>query len=207
MRIVVISDTHGQHEQLQLPVGDILIHAGDITQQGSLQEIAEFNAYLADVDFKHKIIIAGNHDFCFQETPKQARQLISNAYYLEDEALILDHLKFYGSPWQPFFFNWAFNLERGAEINAKWQMIDVDTDVLITHGPAFGFGDKVCSGQQVGCEDLLDKILDIKPRYHVFGHIHENPGMWNNQDTIFINASICNADYQAKNKVIVFDID
>lgn len=88
-----------------------------------------------------------------------------------------ESLRFYGSSWQPWFYDWAFNLQRGTEIRAKWEQIPIDTDVLITHGPPYGFGDRITRGEHVGCLDLLDAVVKIQPRLHIFGHIHEGYGL------------------------------
>jgi Icc-related predicted phosphoesterase len=104
--------------------------------------IKDFDDWLGTLPHKHKIVICGNHDLCFEDNPKEARKLMKNAHYLEDETIEIEGLKFYGSPWQPEFHNWAFNLNRGEEIKKKWDLIPNDTDVLITHGPPYGILDK-----------------------------------------------------------------
>ncbi|VAW74825.1 Fetal brain protein 239, partial [hydrothermal vent metagenome] len=189
MRLVIVSDTHGMHNEVDIPSGDIFIHAGDFTGNGTLEEVEDFNHFLAGLDHTHKIVISGNHEYCFEKEPRQSQDLLNNCIYLQDNATIIEGIKFYGSPWQPWFFNWAFNLERGAEIRKKWELIDNDTDVLITHGPPVGHGDEVVSGERVGCEDLIDFVDRIKPKYHIFGHIHEGYGISHNSHTTFINAS------------------
>ena len=187
--LVLIADTHGYHSDLSVPSGDILIHAGDLSQRGHLREVEDFNAFLAGLDHEHKIVIAGNHDFCFQEQPREARARLTNATYLEDQMTEVEGLKIYGSPWQPWFYDWAFNLQRGPEIAAKWALIPRDTDILITHGPPHGIGDRTYDGRFTGCEDLLQRIEDIEPRLHVFGHIHEAAGVWTRGRTTYVNAS------------------
>ena len=102
-----------------------------------------------------------------------ARSWITNAHYLCDESLTLDGVKFYGSPWQPRFFDWAFNKDRGAPLKAIWDKIPLDTDVLITHGPPHGILDLTFDKIKAGCEELLLAVQRIKPKVHVFGHIHE----------------------------------
>lgn len=117
--------------------------------------------------------------------------------------MTLEGIKFYGSPWQPWFFDWAFNLQRGAEIRAKWDLIPLDTDVLITHGPAFGILDKTTRGARVGCEELLKVIEQVKPQLHVFGHIHEAYGIYSNDNLSFVNASNCDVQFNLVNPPIV----
>lgn len=204
MKLVLISDTHGKHRQLQLPVGDMLIHAGDISRHGEMDTIQDFNDWLAELPFKYKVVIAGNHDFCFETLVGQ--KLLTNATYLQDSTIVIEGLKIYGSPWQPRFFDWAFNLDRGDPLKAKWQEIPADTDILITHGPPWGVGDTTNRGVLAGCQDLLERIQEISPKLHVFGHIHEGYGLYQNTPTIFANASICNLGYQPINLPIVIDL-
>lgn len=206
MRLVVISDTHNLHERIDIPAGDVLIHAGDISTRGELADIEAFDRFLAGLPHRHKIVIAGNHDFCFERDPDRARNAIKHAMYLQDEAVTIDGVIFYGSPWQPWFHSWAFNLHRGPDIRAKWSLIPDRVDVLITHGPPLGHGDTTYDGRAVGCEDLLHRIQAIEPRYHLFGHIHEGYGITQAGRTIFVNASTCNLQYSPVNPPVVLDL-
>jgi Icc-related predicted phosphoesterase len=120
-----------------------------------------------------------------------------------DESIVIAGKKFYGSPWQPWFYNWAFNVERGPLIAEKWALIPDDTDVLITHGPAFAppglnYGGIVARGEDVGCKDLSARIFDIKPQYHICGHIHESYCAYREEaiGTTFVNASSCDLHYR-----------
>lgn len=204
LSLVAISDTHGHHRKLSIPPGDVLIHAGDITRHGNVAELEDFNDWLGALGHRHKLVIAGNHDFCFERDRRAAAARLTNAVYLQDEAVTLDGLRFYGSPWQPWFFDWAFNLKRGPEIRARWDLIPPDTDVLITHGPPLGHGDRVARGEQVGCQDLLEVVERITPRVHIFGHIHEAAGVTSNGRTTFVNACSCNLRYAPVQPPIVF---
>ncbi len=206
MRCVVISDTHGLHDQLDVPDGDVLVHAGDLTRHGALEDVASLDAFLAGLPHRHKVVIAGNHDFCFERQPRLARQMLRHAIYLEDEAVTLDGVRFWGSPWQPWFYDWAFNLERGPEIRAKWDLIPIETDVLVTHGPPFGHGDLTSRGERAGCADLLDRIRELRPTHHFFGHIHEGYGVTHNGETTFVNASVCDLGYRPVQAPVVIDI-
>lgn len=201
--IVTISDTHGLHASIDIPPGDILVHAGDLTRHGEIDELLELNEFIGTLPHPVKIVIAGNHDFCFERNPEECRERLTNCIYLEDQSVTIEGLKFYGSPWQPWFYDWAFNLQRGEEIRAKWDLIPEDTDILITHGPPQGIGDMTASCTQAGCKDLLDRVRKIKPQLHIFGHIHEAYGVYSNQHTTFINASVCDLSYAPLNKPIV----
>jgi predicted phosphohydrolase len=205
MRLVLLSDTHNLHAALAVPEGDLLIHAGDLSMMGSLEDVEAFDAWLAGLPHPHKIVIAGNHDFCFERAPGEAEARLTRAVYLRDSGLTLGGLRFWGSPWQPWFFDWAFNLQRGPEIRAKWDLIPADTDVLITHGPPAGHGDLTTRGDHAGCADLLDAIRRVRPRLHVFGHIHEGYGQTSEGETLCVNASNCDVDYQPVNPPIVLD--
>lgn len=206
-RIVVISDTHNRHNDIKLPEGDILVHCGDATGRGKPREIKEFLDWFDSRPFTYKIMIAGNHDFLFENHAMLAREALSQyagrLFYLQDSSVMCYGIKFYGTPWQPEFCNWAFNLPRGEELAKKWDMIPPDTDFLITHGPPHGTLDRCSNGDRVGCSDLRACVEKIKPKVHVFGHIHESYGWWYNEYTIFANASICNERYVPVNKPYV----
>lgn len=206
MRIVAVSDTHMRHEQIAVPPGDVLVHAGDFTKRGALKDVVEFNAWLGSLPHRHKIVIAGNHDWAFQNFPQQARAAITNAIYLEDEGCELEGVKFWGSPWQPWFLSWAFNLQRGPEIAAKWALIPPGIDVLITHGPPFGFGDHCVSGDDVGCADLLARIRELKTRIHISGHIHEGSGVREDGGTLYVNAAVLDESYRPAHPARVIDL-
>lgn len=210
MRMVCISDTHGMHRQLEIPDGDLLIHSGDCLGVGTLEEVEELDQWFAELPHKHKILIAGNHDWCFQNDPEEARSRVTQAHYLLDSALEIEGLRFWGSPWVPFFFNYAFNLERGKPLAERWAQIPQDTDVLITHGPPAGILDEIVSPKGTvihpGCEDLAKRLETLSPRLHIFGHIHEGYGEQRIGNCRYINASSCNARFKPANPPIVLDI-
>lgn len=170
MKLTFISDTHSLHKTLAIESGDVLIHCGDFTNKGSLEDTENFADFMSVQDFKYKVVIAGNHDFCFEDDRKEAAEQYladKDIIYLNDTGVTIEGLKFWGSPVQPEFFNWAFNRERGEDICKHWDLIPDDTDILLTHGPAFGILDNVLEGEKVGCTDLLDKIKRIKPKIHI----------------------------------------
>lgn len=190
VRIVAIADTHGYHSKLRVPDGDLLIHAGDLTQRGKLKQLEEVRDWLLSLPHAHKVVIAGNHDFALQKQREEARALFGPPLiYLEDQLATVAGLRIWGSPWQPWFYDWAFNLHRGAEIAAKWALIPEGVDVLVTHGPPANHGDKCYDGRRVGCEDLLVELGRVKPRLHLFGHIHEDKGEWELGPTRIVNCT------------------
>jgi Icc-related predicted phosphoesterase len=209
VRIVCISDTHGQHAKLSVPDGDILIHAGDFAAFGDTPiEIIDFNQWLGTLPHRHKVVIAGNHDWMFGRHPGAARELLTNAIYLENSGTELAGLKIWGSPVQPEFNNWAFNIARGAAIRRYWQMIPASTNVLITHGPPFSILDIAHpTTAHLGCEELAEAVQQIRPRLHVFGHIHGGYGETKANGTQFVNASVVDEAYHLVNAPQVIEID
>jgi len=216
IKIDMISDTH--LAQPELKGGDILIHAGDMTFRGRDYEVEEQLTWLNDQDYSHIIMIAGNHDFMFENDPEQAKEMLEefgkNIIYLEDSSVEVEGLKIWGSPYTPWFHDWAFNLSEAC-LKKQWNDIPKDTDILVTHGPPRGILDQVTArysdnqGEHVGCKYLLEKIKEIKPLIHLFGHIHEGYGikMPTDLETIFINASIMDVNYRPVNKPFTFCLD
>ena len=200
MKIVCISDSHGQHHALNLPEGDMILHGGDFTKRGTENQVREFLSWFSRLPYKYKVFIAGNHDFLAEEEPDLFRFMIpENCIYLEDASTTIEGLKIWGSPYTPWFYDWAFNRHRGAEIQLHWEKIPDDTDILITHGPPAGILDKTFRNEPVGCDDLRKAIQRVKPRLHLFGHIHEGYGRFDKDGTAFINASVLNIQYQLVN--------
>ncbi len=208
MKIVFISDTHGFHDQVFLPEGDMIVHAGDLSKRGLAMEIQAFVDWFAQLPYRYKVFIGGNHDFYLEDRPALFKEMLTDAViYLEDDWIEIEGIKIWGSPITPFFFDWAFNRQRGADINRYWTPIPDDIDILVTHGPPLGFGDRVYSGDLVGCSDLLEAVKRVAPQYHVFGHIHEAYGIYKNEKTTFINASVVNLQYQVVNAPIVVNYE
>lgn len=207
LTLVCIADTHERHDYLEVPEGDVLIHAGDCSFTGTIPAIVAFNNWLGTLPHKHKIFIAGNHDWLFQTNPALAKSLLTNATYLQDSGVEIEGFKFWGSPVSPEFNSWAFNRKRGKEINKHWKMIPMDTDVLITHGPPHGVLDRTQRGQSVGCKNLENRAFIVQPQFHIFGHIHEGYGMRCANGTTYINASSVNASYIYANAPIIVDLE
>lgn len=208
MKLVCISDTHGHHRRLTLPDGDVLVHAGDLSRgRGSIDQVQDFNNWLGELPYKHKVVIPGNHDFPFERDLPLMRSMMTNCHLLVDEEVVIDGIKFYGSPWQPWFHSWAYNLPRGEKLAAVWANIPDDTDVLITHGPPKDILDMTYWDQiSVGCEELAKRVVEVSPKVHVFGHIHEGYGELEYGGIKFINASSCTLQYQPLNPPIVVNI-
>jgi predicted phosphodiesterase len=211
LRLVCISDTHCQLDKIKIPDGDIIIHSGDFTYSGSIQEISKELYIFGKLPHKYKIGISGNHDWLFEKQPYIARQLCvdNNIIYLEDSSIIIEGIKFYGNPKQKWFFDWAFNLPKdGSKTKEEWDKIPKDTNVLVLHGPAFGVVDKLLSGHPVGCPVLLEQIQQLNDLIlFQVGHIHSAYGISSINNALCINASICNEQYKPLNKPLIFDLD
>lgn len=206
MRVVCISDTHNQHEGIPaIPEGDLLIHAGDATGRGRPEAIRAFDAWLGTLPHRHKVVVAGNHDFAF-ERHEEARSWIRHATYLQDEGVEIEGHLVWGSPWQPRFMDWAFNLDRGAPLREKWDLIPKKVDILVTHGPPMGILDRLWDGKRVGCADLTEAVAKLRPRLHVFGHIHESYGVEEHHGTRFVNACTCTREHRPINPPVVVDL-
>ncbi len=205
MKIIVISDTHGQHQGLKLPDGDMIIHAGDISSRGREEQVLDFLQWFEKLDFKYKLFIAGNHDFFFENAaPDKIQSIIpSNVIYLNDSDVTIEGIKLWGSPVTPWFHDWAFNRNRGADIQKHWDLIPADAGIVITHGPAYGILDKTVYGEHVGCMDFLKKMETVKPRYHICGHIHEAYGAFEHNGTTWINASVLDSKYRRCNEPVI----
>jgi Icc-related predicted phosphoesterase len=212
-KITFISDTHSKHAYCtpNLPGGDILIHSGDISSMGHERELYDFLKWFSKQKYEHKVFIAGNHDWIFERNPARAQEILSeylDVIYLQDNSVELEGLKIYGSPWQPAFHNWAFNLPRNGEaLDEKWAQIPEDVDILVTHGPPFETLDYVIWSQSsVGCERMAKHIPRIKPMIHAFGHIH-GAGTSENNYTFSINASVLNEKYDYTFKPTVVEVE
>merc|ERR1711976_610020 len=235
VRIVMISDTHDHHHMIDdIPEGDIIIHAGDFTQNGTPEAVINFSRWFGSLPHKHKVVIAGNHDITLDEdfyleeghrwhgkNLKDHKSALAamrdnpGFIYLENSTVEILGLKIYGSPYSAFFHNWAFNSHRGPESAEIWSQIPDDTDIIVAHGPALGYGDRVISpyfpghqGTHCGCANLLHEIkYRIKPKLMISGHIHEDPGAWTDGVTTFVNASTCDLKYKPVNPICVIDLN
>jgi 3',5'-cyclic AMP phosphodiesterase CpdA len=213
-KLALFSDTHTMHKKVKLPKCDIAIFAGDMSYRGTQEEVEGFFDWFSSQDqCLNKIVIAGNHDLSFdpnKNIPKGFPVWIDELgiefpeiTYLENSYTTLFGLKIFGSPITPDFSpeKWAFNLPRGPKIANVWNAIESDTNIIITHGPAWSHHDMV-NGHFVGCEDLRDRILDINPKLHVCGHIHPGYGIKEINKIIYANASVTNDRYNVVNSAI-----
>lgn len=188
VKIVAVADTHGTRPRL--PAGDMLVHAGDLTSLGKCTQVEATLEWIASQPHEHKVVIAGNHDIWCERDPAAMRLLCAELgiKYLCDSGMEIAGLRIWGSPYTPKFGDWAFHHDRGSyAARSRWGCIPPDLDLLITHGPPFGIGDRVPSfapTRVVGDVDLLIALTEMRspPRYHMFGHIHSDPGAWQTDD-------------------------
>ena len=211
MKIIVISDTHGQHHGLSLPDGDTLIHCGDFCGWSTEKDVRNFLYWFLSQSHPNKIFISGNHEIPMEKEEfrnKIKRMVDGKAFYLHDSGIMIDNIKFYGSPWQPEFFDWAFNLPRkGPELKAIWKRIPDDTDILITHGPPHGILDHTRNvlAPNMGCELLRERVKELNLKYHFFGHNHGGYGMDCYNGPAFVNAALCDNMNRIVNKPVVIN--
>lgn len=200
-KIDCISDTHNRHKHFTMPGGDILIHSGDYSLGGTTGETSRFLDWYADQDYSHLILVAGNHDWLAEKQPALFAEECSNRgiILLNDSDYEAGGIKIWGSPIQPWFHNWAFNRWPGEDIEKHWDLIPDDTEILITHGPAWGILDFIpFQNKGVGCPSMLHTIETRlkKLKLHVFGHIHEGAGYTYKNGRTHVNASVLDGQYQ-----------
>jgi len=218
-----------------LPGGDIIIHSGDISSIGRKSECERFVKWFGNLPYTHKIFVAGNHDLSFESErlfrmkaewadgvfynwdtpevegkPQWVSDLLQNlpdgVIYLENQSVDIEGVKIWGSPYSARFGrDWAFNVDRGEASREMWGTIPPDANIIVTHGPFFGVGDRTQRGMNVGCEDLRETIMNLVPDFHLCGHIHEGAGYTQFGNTHCINGSNLSLQYEYKNKPITFD--
>ena len=224
MKIVAISDMHGKLPDI--PDCDVLVIAGDICPHFHANYVGDdsdctgqsdwlrgsFNNWLDCVRAKRVVVTPGNHDWVFEKRPDLVPAIRWDL--LIDSSVVIEGKTFYGSPWQPYFYAWAFNAppaEEGGEefLRQKWSHIPVNTDVLVVHGPPAGYGDLTAHGDRTGSPSLLEKIKEVQPALSVHGHIHEARGKWEigrDKQSIIANVSVVNRGYELVHDPMVFEI-
>lgn len=222
VRFVCISDTHSQTESLSVPDGDVLIHSGDFCKSGDSYEVAQFNRFLRNLPHPYKVVVAGNHDYPFDvknyskilsfkrkvvsSDPFQVKAQLRNCIYLEDSGVKIHGYKIWGSPWTIQHYLGAFTIKSPDLLAEKWAGLPDDIDILITHSPPLGHCDLTGGRVHVGSESLKERVVQINPVLHAFGHIHEGHGYERSGSTLFVNSAICNNKYKPVFKPIVVDL-
>ncbi|OAX40520.1 Metallo-dependent phosphatase [Rhizopogon vinicolor AM-OR11-026] len=228
-RFVCISDTHSH--TFEIPSGDVLLHAGDLSSWGSLSQLMITVEWLKSLEHPVKIMVAGNHDLCLDEMwaqpiygippeeVEQARSYVQSQaavglHYLEHEPFQImspsgREWKVYGSPAAPVHVEGAFQYETTGEAQVIYNRIPQDTDILITHTPPFMTLDTTRKGKQAGCHVLSGKLTELRRcRLHVFGHIHECAGAQINTDdpSRLVDRVSVNAAMAVTKKAVVVDL-
>lgn len=195
MKICCIADQHGHFPDIE-PC-DLLIIAGDMVDafrndyDGMMKWYDfDFRHWLRDLPAGEIVGVAGNHDFMYEREPEHMKALDLPWIYLEDEPYKYMNYNIWGSPWQRVFGNWAFNdYDDDNGLGRRFNRIPLDTDILITHSPPYGIGDKTFQGENVGSHVLRRRVNEVKPTLHVFGHIHPARGFYNFNRQTQVNAS------------------
>lgn len=219
MRLAFISDTHERHSDLVIPRNDVLVHCGDLTfrdyyspPEQELEYLHRFNGWcrmlLRKGITQHVVAIAGNHDRAFEAYPELARDCLSDVTYLQDSGVEINGYKFWGSPWTPRFYDWAFQLNNDDHARETWKDVPEGLDVLITHGPAYMWRDENRERDHRGSVELARLVARVKPKIHACGHIHEGHGLAfdSHLNILRVNAASCNLEYKPKNKPILIDL-
>lgn len=216
-RVVLLSDTHCGHPGLTIPPCDLLAHSGDFTRFGTAAEAEDFFTWIGRQPARARVVTAGNHDTVAQREPAWIRALAAShgVVWLEGEGADLAGLRVWASPYSPRHGAWVFQDERGAPLRARWDSIPAGLDLLLTHTPPRGVGDRIVRGEHVGCDDLRDVVLARTPRVHAFGHVHEDAGLTrlDHAPTLFVNAanfesvSVRRAASLAVRAPVVLDLD
>jgi len=210
MKIWLISDTHSKENDLKIPEGiDMVMSAGDggtyKNPKLCKEDLNNFLAWFNDLPIEHKVYVPGNHDTAM-EAGLIDEMYYQNIFFLKHESIEIEGIKIFGSPYTPAFYNWAYNSTE-EELIELWKDIPKNLDFLITHGPPKGILDRCQDGYRAGCDHLMKKVKEIKPKYHVFGHIHEEGGKKEDHEhTIFINASVLNLNYNKSNNGQIIEI-
>jgi hypothetical protein len=214
VRVACLSDLHGFLPDV--PACDVLLIGGDLcpTANHDVDVQADwldgpFRAWLERLPAEEIVGIAGNHDFVFERAPGLLPADLPWVY-LQDHAETLGcGLKVWGSPWTPWFFDWAFNAPRSDSetfLEELYAKVPADVDVLLLHGPPRGYGDRVVSGDAVGSTAELALIERVQPRLAVFGHIHEGRGAWRlspTHPTELLNVSAVDERYEPRDAPVV----
>jgi Icc-related predicted phosphoesterase len=208
MRIVVVSDTHARHEALGIIKADVLIHCGDGCNgfRRDPADVDRLDEWFSRQRVDLVLAIGGNHDFEMERRSRLGLAVFAHAVYLEDRGHEYRGCTFYGAPWTPELSGWAF-FQDEKTMQEKWASVPSGIDVLITHTPPYGILDRNRFGQSLGCHDLLDRIVAIHPRLHVFGHNHASAGAARIGSTLHVNASMVNSKYAISHKPVEIDIE
>ena len=215
IKCVLFSDTHGcttevingKKVDLQIPDGDVLIHCGDFSAQGSFDDIVYLNSFLSKLSHKKKYVVCGNHDIQSEKDFNASQTLLTNAILLYHHAFWIGDIPCFATSYQPFYKGWAYNIADDKKRKKLFDQIPEETQILISHCPPFGYNDKGFQAPHVGDKALLARIRELKHlRYVISGHLHNSYGIIEENGVTYINCSLLDDRYALKNKPIVIEI-
>ena len=207
LRVVCISDTHELHRELLVPPGDLLIHAGDFTFFGQdTRAIVDFDRWLGELPHQYKVVTCGNHESAFEADPG-LRRLITSGTLLLNESAMIGPAKVWASPLTPHYSG-VFGGSNAADRMKAYASIPADTDILITHGPPYGVLDSNPNEYPgpAGDRELREAVIRVKPKLHVFGHVHAGYGIRQGRHTVFVNAALFGLGGSLENRPIVLEM-
>ena len=172
MKILHLSDTHGLHRKIKdLPNADVIVHSGDISNNGTEEEVLDFLNWYIELPYPNKIFVTGNHDLCLWDAVG-IKDLPHNIYLLQDSGVEIDGIRFYGIAY-----------------NHPETLIPLGTDIVVTHEPPVMILDESV-GIHWGNAPLRNRIMEVKPRYHLFGHSHGGYGTVKQDNIVYSNAAL-----------------
>ena len=205
-RIVACSDTHGKHRDLQIPEGDIFIFAGDFEIR-TITELVEMKEWLTGLPHKDVVFIYGNHDFTEELSAEKTREFFGNKItYLQNSSAFVQGFKIWGSPYCPYFNNWAW-MQPDNMLKEMWDVIPLETEIIITHSMPYGILDGVLPRMQsVGSLTLRDAIKRVHPYIQIGGHLHESYGQYTDGKTDYYNVAVMDEQYKIVNPCTIIDV-
>jgi Icc-related predicted phosphoesterase len=209
--------------KVSIPDADMIIHAGDALSRGTYSELLTFLNRYEKLPHYYKIYVPGNHDMITEQNEDLVKRECAkrNIVYLNNNSVKIEGIEIWGSAITPRFHNWAWNRDSDLagtsyspdnpnfqDIKPYWDAIPDTADIIITHGPPMGIKDiSIYNGDSCGCRYLLNRVLDVKPKFHIFGHIHKWHGTTKKAGITFVNASTCTEQYKPTNEPIIIEVD
>jgi len=201
LRFICTADTHGRHDELDVPDGDVFIFAGDMLDTGKKEKLKEFNSFLKELPHAEKIVVGGNHDILYELFHAPIKDTLTAATYLDNDEIRINEVRIWGSSWYAGTFENVMN---------RWNVIPEGIDILITHIPVHGYLDQTGKGRHLGSEQLLETVKRVKPAYHIFGHAHASHGrikeVFDGKEVNLVNCSAFGGFRTDMNQPVVFDL-
>ena len=227
MKLVTLSDSHTKHLELKIPEGDIIIHGGDALSYGDAVEFQNFIEWYDGRPFQTRVYVPGNHDWAVYNNQESCREILKKhgITLLVDEEITIDGVRIWGTPWTTEFCGWAYmrqdheaeSVDGEEGLGKYFDLIPDGIDVLVSHGPPYGFLDAAPSAPHVGSQELLKAIMRVKPKLVLVGHIHEGRKQGDGEGNDYIyhddgkvthiaNISVLDGRYRQVHKVRTFEV-